>query len=410
MDRLSLDVPEGSLFGLLGENGAGKTTTLQILLGLLAADGGKASVLGLDPSTSGLEIRRRVGYVPEQPALYDWMTVAEIGWFAAGFHPDARTGTAAFQTRYIELTDGFGLPPKRKIKALSKGMRAKVSCRWPWRPDPALLVLDEPTSGLDAMVRREFLESLVDLASTGRTVLLSSHQIAEVERVSSHIAMLHQGKLILAEPLDELKAKTFLLAITFTSRDHPLAPPANLPVELIDGADAPRQAHWLVRARDCAAADSVRTIPGVESLRVETPSLEEIYIGYMRGRRPEASPPSSAAARRLTALFPNHGSLCWRPTHMVARLWWKEARMFWPIWVFLVFVAMVTQVLVQYYQREDARSVPWLSSRWAGPASTPSPWPRPALPVSARTGHSNCWMRCPSPAGGSGPRRPRSRS
>lgn len=294
VDGLSLDVPEGSLFGLLGENGAGKTTTLQILLGLLGADGGKASVLGLDSSRMGTEIRRRVGYVPEQPALYDWMTVAEIGWFAAGFHPDARTGAAAYQARYVELTDGFRLPPKQKIKMLSKGMRAKVSLALALASDPALLVLDEPTSGLDAMVRREFLESLVDLASTGRTVLLSSHQIAEVERVASHVAMLHQGKLILAEPLDELKAKTFLLALTFTSRDHPLGPPANLPVELIDGADAPRQAHWLVRARDRAAAESVRSIPGVESLRVETPSLEDLYIGYMRGRRPQASPPEAA--------------------------------------------------------------------------------------------------------------------
>jgi ABC-2 type transport system ATP-binding protein len=295
VDELTLEVPEGALFGLLGENGAGKTTTLQLLLGLIRADSGTASVLGLDPSRLGLEIRRRVGYVPEQPALYEWMTVAEIGWFAAGFHPDARTGAARFQTRYVELIEGFGLPARRKIKALSKGMKAKVSLALALASDPALLVLDEPTSGLDAMVRREFLESLVDLASAGRSVLLSSHQISEVERVASHVAMLHQGKLILAEPLDELKAKTFLLALTFTSRDHPLAPPANLPVALIDGADAPRQAHWLVRARDRAAADAVRTIPGVESLRVESPSLEEIYIGYMRGRRPQAPAASSAA-------------------------------------------------------------------------------------------------------------------
>ena len=99
--------------------------------------------------------------------------------------------------------------------------------------------------GLDAMVRREFLESMVDLASNGRTVLLSSHQIGEVERVASHVALLHQGKLILAEPLDELKARTFLLALTFTSRDHPAAPTANLPVELIDAADAPgRRTGW----------------------------------------------------------------------------------------------------------------------------------------------------------------------
>ncbi len=295
LDGLSLDVPEGSVFGLLGENGAGKTTTLQILLGLIAADSGKADVLGLDPARQGLDIRRRVGYVPEQPALYDWMTVAEIGWFAAGFHPDARTGVAAYQTRYAELIEGYSLPPGRKIKQLSKGMRAKVSLSLALAAEPQLLVLDEPTSGLDALVRREFLESMVDLASNGRTVLLSSHQIAEVERVASHVALLHQGKLILAEPLDELKAKTFLLAITFTSRDHPAAPTASLPVELIDAADAPRQAHWLVRARDRAAADAVRTVPGVESLQIETPSLEDIYIGYMRGRRPQPASLSKAA-------------------------------------------------------------------------------------------------------------------
>ena len=145
------------------------------------------------------------------------------------------------------------------------------------------------------MVRREFLESMVDLAASGRTVLLSSHQIGEVERVASHVALLHQGKLILAEPLDELKARTFMLALTFSGRDHPLGTPASLPVELIDAADAPRQAHWLVRARDKAACDVIRTFPGVDSLRIETPSLEDIYIGYMRGRRPDISLPPQAA-------------------------------------------------------------------------------------------------------------------
>jgi ABC-2 type transport system ATP-binding protein len=136
---------------------------------------------------------------------------------------------------------------------------------------------------------------IVDLASNGRTVLLSSHQIAEVERVASHVALLHQGKLILAEPLETLKARTFLAALTFTSRDHPVAPPESLPVELIDAADAPRQAHWLIRARDRAAADALRTLPGVESVRLETPTLEDIYIGYMRGRRPRPEAPRPAA-------------------------------------------------------------------------------------------------------------------
>ena len=295
LEGLSLKVPEGAVFGLLGENGAGKTTTLSILLGLIKADGGSARVLGLDPARDGLEIRRRVGYVPEQPALYDWMTVAEIGWFAAGFHPEAVTGTGGYQARYADLTQGFGLPPKRKIKELSKGMRAKVSLSLALAADPRLLILDEPTSGLDTMVRREFLESMVDLAANGQTVLLSSHQIAEVERVASHVALLHQGRLILTEPLDDLRAHTFLLAVNFHTRDHEPAPPAGMPMELIDAADAPRQAHWLVRARDRAACDAVRNLPGVESLQIESPSLEDIYIGYMRGRRPEPTSRVGAA-------------------------------------------------------------------------------------------------------------------
>lgn len=292
---LSLEVPEGAVFGLLGENGAGKTTTIQALLGLLTPDGGRVEVLGMDPARQGLEVRRRVGYVPEVPALYDWMTVGEIGWFAAGFHPDPHGETGPYLARYHALTGGFGLPAARKIKALSKGMRAKVSLALAVASDPALLVLDEPTSGLDVLVRREFLESMVDLAGAGRTVLLSSHQIGEVERVASHVALLSKGKLLLAEPLDDLRARTFSLALTFTGRDHPAAPSGDLPVELVDADDAPRQAVWLVHARDRAACEAVRAVPGVEALRVETPSLEDIYIGYMRRRRPER-PTASAAS------------------------------------------------------------------------------------------------------------------
>ena len=295
VDGLSLEVPQGAVFGLLGENGAGKTSTLQVLLGLLAPDGGRVGVLGLDPTRDGLAVRRRVGYVPEVPALYDWMTPSEIGWFAAGFHAEAPSGSSGYRARFDELIRGFELPPDRRIKALSKGMRAKVSLALALAGDPGLLILDEPTSGLDVMVRREFLEHMVDLAGTGRTVLLSSHQLSEVERVASHVALMHGGRLLLAEPLDELRARTFLLALTFAGGEHAASPPRHLPLDLIDAADAPRQTHWLVHARDRDACEAVRALPGVESLQVEVPTLEEIYIGYMRGRRPaRLGPPSEA--------------------------------------------------------------------------------------------------------------------
>jgi ABC-2 type transport system ATP-binding protein len=300
VNELSLEVPEGSVFGLLGENGAGKTTTIQMLLGLIPPNGGRVEVLGLNPARHGIDVRRRVGYVPEVPALYDWMTVGEIGWFASGFHPDPRRGAAAFQARYAELIRGFHLPEKKKVRELSKGMRAKVSLALALASDPALLILDEPTSGLDVMVRREFLESMVDLAASGRTVLISSHQISEIERVASHVALLHGGNLILAEPLDELKARTFLLSVTFSGRDHPAVPPGGLGLTLIDGTDAPRQARWLVRGASRAACEAVRALPEVEALEIESPSLEEIYVAYMRARRP------THPAQGQTSVLPVH--------------------------------------------------------------------------------------------------------
>ena len=175
----------------------------------------RPQVLGLPSDKQGLQIRRRVGYVPERPTLYEWMTVDEIGWFTAGFYGEA------FLPEYARLTAGFGLPGKKKISQLSKGTRAKVLLALALANQPDLLILDEPTSGLDAMVRREFLESMVDRAATGKTVFLSSHQIAEVERVADVVAILRKGKLILVERLDELKSQIRKLTVTMKDRDCP---------------------------------------------------------------------------------------------------------------------------------------------------------------------------------------------
>jgi ABC-2 type transport system ATP-binding protein len=294
VDGVRFEVPTGSVFGLLGENGAGKSTTIKALLGLIERDGGRVETLGFDPSKEGLEVRRRVGYVPEQAGLYEWMTVAEIGWFAAGFHSRKPGGGEEFQRLYSNLIGGFDLPTDRKIKGLSKGMRAKVVLALALASEPELLVLDEPTSGLDVLVRREFLESMVDLAGEGRTVLLSSHQIGEVERVASHVALLHQGKLVLAESLDELKARTHVLSFTL---DGPgLAPSMSTDsgIELVDATEAPRQARWLVHATGRSALEAARGLPGVVGMDVETPSLEDIYVAYMRRRPPSDARPAVA--------------------------------------------------------------------------------------------------------------------
>ena len=212
LDHVTLDVPPGIVFALLGENGAGKTTAIRVLLGLTDPDAGKATVLGINSTRHGHDVRSRVGYVPERPTLYEWMTVSEIGWFTAGFY-----GSGFFQ-RYLHLAADYQLPLKRQIKSLSKGMRAKVSLSLALAHEPELLILDEPTSGLDTLVRREFLEGMVDIAAAGRTVLLSSHQIGEVERVADIVAILRAGKLLLVERLETLKDQIRELNITLADR------------------------------------------------------------------------------------------------------------------------------------------------------------------------------------------------
>ena len=215
LDHVSLVVPPGVVFALLGENGAGKTTALRLMLGLTDATAGDVRVLGLDSRREGFEIRRRVGYLPERPTLYEWMTAAEIGWFTAGFYPDG------FEFEFRRLVEGFRVPLDRKLSQLSKGMRAKVALSLAMAHQPELLILDEPTSGLDTMVRREFLESMVDVAAEGRTVLLSSHQIGEVERVADIVAIVHAGRVLLVERLEEIKRTTRQLTVTTRRRPTP---------------------------------------------------------------------------------------------------------------------------------------------------------------------------------------------
>jgi ABC-2 type transport system ATP-binding protein len=275
MDDVSYQVQRGSVFALLGENGAGKTTTIRMLLGLCEPDSGTRSVFGLDCKEHDLRIRQSVGYVPEQPVLYDWMTVAEIGRFAASFYPEG------YLTRYNDWLKEYDLLPEAKIKTLSKGQKAKVSLSAALAHDPALLILDEPTSGLDAMVRREFLESMVDRAATGRTVFLSSHQIGEVERVADTVAIMKKSKILLGESLETLKARSHLITITFdveviSWQGDPLL--ERIVDERMDGREMRLLGHNL-------HADAERMLkehPNVSRHEIRTPTLEEIFVAYMK--------------------------------------------------------------------------------------------------------------------------------
>jgi ABC-2 type transport system ATP-binding protein len=283
LNQATLDVPAGSVFALLGENGAGKSTAIKIMLGLAEPDAGRAEVLGFDSRTNGLEIRRRVGYVAERPMLYEWMTVDEIGWFAAGFYD------SSYLPNYRRLVDQYQLPRTKKLKHLSKGMRAKVGLSLAIAHDPEVLILDEPTSGLDTLVRREFLESMVDRAATGKTVFLSSHQIAEVERVADIVAILRAGELIVIERLERLKAE--VQELTITLREASYEPPI-LHGELLRQRRRSRQWQLLVRRAGNASIAGLHDHPAVEAIDQRTPSLEEIFVAYMKQTS------SSAAAAR----------------------------------------------------------------------------------------------------------------
>ncbi len=275
LDSVSFLGKPGQVIALLGENGAGKTTAIRILLGLLPPDAGRSSVLGMDSQHHGEEIRRRVGYVPDRPALYDWMTVAEIGWFAAGFYP------LGYEASYRKLIANFELPLDRRLKNLSKGMLAKVGLALAMAHEPPLLVLDEPTSGLDPLVRREFLESMVDVAATGRTVFLSSHQIAEVERVADTVLILRKGKLVLCERLEVLKSRVTELIV---SEDMVETAPPILPAgaALLGAHRVDRQWQLLVRDLTDEGLATLRSSPDHLAVEQRHPSLEELFVACMR--------------------------------------------------------------------------------------------------------------------------------
>ena len=289
LDALCLEVPPGQVFALLGENGAGKTTAIRIMLGLAEADVGSSKVLGMDSATDGLLIRRRTGYVPEQSSMYEWMTVGEIGWFTAGFYG------AGFWEEYVRLAGGFGLPMRRRLKALSKGMRAKVALALAIAHDPELLILDEPTSGLDVLVRREFLESMVDRAATGRTVFLSSHQIGEVERVADVVAILRDGELMLVERLDDLKAQIREVTLTLAD-DAPRLP--DVSGDVLSQRVKARQCRLLVRGLDEEGQGSLEQDSSVRRMEVRVPTLEEIFVAYMEMGK--STPPSSVPEEALS--------------------------------------------------------------------------------------------------------------
>lgn len=273
VDDLSLDVPAGSVLGFLGQNGAGKTTTIRALLDLIRPDAGRLAVLGMDSRLDAVALRRRVGYLPEEPAYYSWMTVDEILRFNAAFFPK--------WDRDLErrLVSDFGLPRDRRIRELSRGMKAKVGLVLALGSRPEILILDDPTSGLDAVVRREFLEAMIaNVHAEGGTVFFSTHLLHEMERVADQVAVLHQGKLRLRSSLEALKAEFKKIRVVY-----PEGVPESFPIPRLLRTERNGH-HALLTVERCDPGASAELIKsGASSVEILDLSLEEIFVETVKG-------------------------------------------------------------------------------------------------------------------------------
>lgn len=274
VDDLALTVEQGEIFGFLGPNGAGKSTTIRVLLDQLRANEGTAHVLGRDVRTESIDIRRRIGYIPGDLALYPKMTGrATIDYFAK-----LRGGV---DPAYVdELAERLQADLTKKVGAYSTGNRQKIGLIQAFMHRPELLILDEPNAGLDPLVQQTFQDMLQEVRAEGRTVFLSSHTLSEVERVADRVGIIRHGKLVVVERIDELKRKSISkLAFEFTEP---------VPADLFTGVEGVHDAEITDTRAEVSYTGSVNPILAaamqheVRELHSRDSDLEEIFLTYYR--------------------------------------------------------------------------------------------------------------------------------
>jgi len=277
LDDISLSVPRGVVFGLVGANGAGKTTLIRHLIGLLRAEAGTVRVFGLDPVKDPVGVLARIGYVSEENDLPSWMRVQELLRYVRAFYPGWDDAYAE------ELRGTFGLDPAARIRELSRGQKARAGLLVALAYRPELLILDEPSTGLDPLARRDILAAVLrTVAQEGRTVLFSSHLLDEVERVSDHVALIDGGRVVTQGPLDELRATHRLLTVRF---DGPRPRPPE--VAGMFGWEGGGQEWSAVSCLPSGEARAAAATCGASIVEERSPTLDKIFVARV-GRRPEA--------------------------------------------------------------------------------------------------------------------------
>ena len=277
LDGLDLSVRTGEVHGFLGPNGAGKTTTIRILLGLLRADAGEARLLGGDPWRDATALHRRLAYVPGDVALWPNLSGGEVidllGRLRGGLDPKRRAA----------LLERFDLDPTKKCGTYSKGNRQKVALVAALASDVELLLLDEPTAGLDPLMEADFREWIVEDRKNGRTVLLSSHILAEVEALSDRVTIIRNGRVVESGSLAEMRH------LTHTSISAELATPPDGLAELPGVYNLQVEGTRIRCEVDTAALDVVLrylSSVGVRSLVSQPPTLEELFLRHYETEGP----------------------------------------------------------------------------------------------------------------------------
>ncbi|HUR60504.1 MAG TPA: ABC transporter ATP-binding protein [Opitutaceae bacterium] len=273
--ELNLAVPTGSVFALLGPNGAGKTTTLKLLMNLLPPTGGSARVLGADSRRLGERELAQIGYVSENQQLPLWMTLRQLLDYCRPFYP---TWDRALEK---SLLAQFALPETRKLGQLSRGMLMKAALLSSLAYRPKLLVLDEPFSGLDPVVRDEFIRGVLEVSAQGEwTVLVSSHDIEEVERLADHVALMDGGRLRLTETTEVLQGRFRRVEVTD-------APPSAAPTpDWLEWSRAGALTRFVeTRYAGDATERAWRDRFGGAAIKSQPMSLREIFMTLTRTHR-----------------------------------------------------------------------------------------------------------------------------
>jgi len=272
LDHLDLEVRRGEIFGFLGPNGAGKTTAIRLFLDLLRPDSGQVTVLGLDPRTRGVELRRRVGYLPGDFTVDGNQTARQLLTYLGNLRGGIR------RDRIEGLAERLDLDLDQKIRSLSKGNRQKVGLIQAFMHEPELLILDEPTSGLDPLMAREFLTMTLEARARGQTVFMSSHILSEVQKVADRAGIIRRGELIAVDEVEALRAKS--LRRVEVAFDEPVDASAFADVR---GVSDLVVEDGVLRCRLLGEADAL--VKAVARYRVrdfisEEPDLEELFFHY----------------------------------------------------------------------------------------------------------------------------------